>query len=110
MRELDLSAAVATIRYSLDSVDNIREIFVSVPAQVAIIKSTSSQKSKLNFSIKGNTPFDNAMVKAVGSNEFYVSGQLPVDINSAGNYLNFPLIYKNRKGEKGMRYQYRIKV
>ncbi len=109
-RGLDLSNAIASVRYSVDTIDYYREIFISAPNQIAIIKLTSSHKGTLNFSVAGNTPFENATIQALGGNEFYLSGQLPVDINSAGNYLKFPLIYENEKGQKGMRYQYRIKV
>ena len=110
MRDLDLKTAIATTRYSVDTIEFYREMFVSAPAQVAVIKLVSSQKGGLSFTISGDTPFANSVVKAVGNNEFYLTGQLPVDINSAGNYLYHPLVYENEKGEKGMSYQYRVKV
>ncbi|MDR1672274.1 MAG: glycoside hydrolase family 95 protein [Bacteroidales bacterium] len=107
VRDLDLTTAIATTSYVVDTVNYRREIFVSAPDQIAVIKLSTSKKGELNFSISGNTPFDGATVKSIGNNEFYLSGQLPVDINSAGNFL---LKYGDEKGQKGMRYQYRIKV
>jgi len=110
VRSLDLKTAVTTMTYTIDTVDYLREVFVSAPAQIAVMKLRASHKGKLNFNINANTPFINATVQAIGNNEFCVNGQLPISINSAGNYLNYPLIYENEKGQKGMRYQYRIKV
>lgn len=110
VRDLDLTTAISTVSYMLDTVQFKREFFISAPDQIAVIKFTSSKKGELNFTIGGDTPFDNAKIQAIGGDEFHLSGQVPVDINSAGNYQNFPLIYENKKGEKGIRYQYRVKV
>jgi len=109
-RNLDLKTAVSTTTYTIDTVDYLREVFVSAPAQIAVMKLRASHKGKLNFIINSNTPFINSTVQAIGNNEFCVSGQLPIVTNSAGNYLSYPWIYENEKGQKGMRYQYRIKV
>jgi alpha-L-fucosidase 2 len=49
-RELDLSKAVTTTRYTVDGVEFVREIFASFPDQVIIAKITASQKEKINFS------------------------------------------------------------
>lgn len=106
-RELDLSTAIASTHFTVDSIDYTREIFVSAPDQLAIIKLTASKKGELNFSVTGNTPFENASIRSIGNDEFILSGQLPADINSA---RSFPLIYETADGRKGMRYQFRIKA
>jgi alpha-L-fucosidase 2 len=49
-RELDLSKAVTTTRYTVDGVEFVREVFASFPDQVLIAKITASQKEKINFS------------------------------------------------------------
>lgn len=110
VRNLDLKTAISTVCYTVDFIDYRRELFISASAQVAVIKFSASQDKSLTFNISGDTPFINAAIESVGHNEFILNGQLPVDINSAGNYLNYPLIYQNTKGQKGMRYQYRVKV
>ena len=57
-RSLDISSAIASTVFSSDSVDYSREIFVSYPANVVIMKMKSSKPGKLNISIEGNTPFE----------------------------------------------------
>lgn len=107
VRQLDLNSAVAKISYSIDTVNFEREIFVSAPDQVAVIKLKSSVEKQLTFQVAGNTPFNFASIKAIDNDEFIVSGQVPIDVNSD---RKFPLIYENEKGQRGMRYQYRVKV
>lgn len=106
-RELDLADAISTTRFSIDSINYVREVFVSAPHQIAVIRLVASKKGGLTFSVMGNTPFENASLKSVGNNEFVLSGQLPADINSA---RDFPLVYSKPDGQKGMRYQYRLKA
>lgn len=106
-RELDLSTATSITKFSVDTINYSREVFVSAPDQVIIIKYTSSVKGGLNLSINGNTPFENATIQSIGSDEFILKGQLPADIQSERRN---PLIYSTADGRKGMRYQYRIKA
>lgn len=106
-RELDLNRAISLTRFTIDSVEYTREIFVSAKQQVAVIHLTASKPGTLNFSVNADTPFENAMIRSISNNEFVLSGQLPYQINSA---RNFPLVYVGPNGEKGMRYQYRVKA
>jgi len=106
-RELDLNRAVSITRFTVDSVEYTREIFVTAKDQVAVVHLTASKPGALNFSVNGDTPFENAMIRSISNNEFVLSGQLPYQINSA---RNFPLVYVGPNGEKGMRYQYRAKA
>ncbi|WP_321426383.1 glycoside hydrolase family 95 protein [uncultured Bacteroides sp.] len=106
-RELDLNRAISLTRFTVDSVEYTREIFVSAKQQVAVIHLTASKTGALNFSVNADTPFENAMIRSISNNEFVLLGQLPYQINSA---RNFPLVYVGPNGEKGMRYQYRVKA
>jgi alpha-L-fucosidase 2 len=49
-RELDISSAVTTTRYTVDGVEYVRETFASFPDQVIVVRLTASQKGKINFS------------------------------------------------------------
>ena len=51
-RELDISKAVAKVRYDLDGVTYTREYFVSNPDKIMVIKLSASKKESLNFSVK----------------------------------------------------------
>ncbi|MCD8262422.1 MAG: glycoside hydrolase family 95 protein [Bacteroides sp.] len=107
-RELDLERAVSTTRYTIDSVEYIRELFVSAPDQVIVMKICASRPGSIHLRIRSDTPFEGSTVKSVSSSEFLLSGQLPWQINSA---RNFPLEYIGvRGGKRGMRYQYRVKA
>lgn len=54
-RELNISNAIATVRYQVDGVQFTREYFVSYPSQVMVIKLTSSRKGALIFDLKFNS-------------------------------------------------------
>ncbi|MDR2497575.1 MAG: glycoside hydrolase family 95 protein, partial [Tannerellaceae bacterium] len=55
-RDLDIASAVATVRYSVDSVDYQREIFASLPERVIIVRLTASQKGKIGFKATFDSP------------------------------------------------------
>jgi alpha-L-fucosidase 2 len=48
-RELDITSAIATTRYTVDGVEYTREIFSSFTGQVIIVRLTASEKGKINF-------------------------------------------------------------
>lgn len=51
-RELDISKAIAKVRYDLNGVTYTREYFVSNPDSIMVIKLSASKKESLNFSVK----------------------------------------------------------
>lgn len=55
-RELDLSDAVAKVSYRQDGVSYTREVFVSAPDQVMVVKLSASKKKQLSFTCKLNRP------------------------------------------------------
>jgi alpha-L-fucosidase 2 len=57
-RELDISSAVATTRYTVDGVEYVRETFAAFTGQVIIVRLTASQKGKINFSATLTCPED----------------------------------------------------
>ena len=50
-RDLDISNAVSTTRYTIDDITYIREIFSSAPDNIIIIKWKASKSKALNFTI-----------------------------------------------------------
>ena len=107
VRDLDLQTAVASVRFRVDTVEYRREIFVSAPAQVIVVKLSASAPGMLNYSIGGTAAFEHCMVQSVGADEFVVSGQLPRRVDSDRGWK---LEWKNEEGAGGMRYQYRVKA
>lgn len=106
-RTLDLDSAVATTEYSAGGVKYSREVFISHPDRVMVIHLTASQKGALNFSLDGDTPWSGCTVQSISGNEYLVRGQLSYDLDSQWEE---PYVAVGPNGEKGMRYEYRVKV
>ncbi|GAB6395214.1 MAG: alpha-L-fucosidase/glycosyl hydrolase family 95 [Bacteroidales bacterium] len=49
-RELDITQAIATTRYTVDGVEYVRETFAAFTGQVIVVRLSASQKGKINFS------------------------------------------------------------
>lgn len=90
-RTLDLSRAVATVAFSRDGVRYTREVFVSHPDRVLVLRLTASEKGKLEFVLDGSTPWNGCKVESLGADAFVVSGRV-----------------KGSQDERGMRYQFRV--
>ena len=108
-RFLDLDSAITRTRFVVDGVEYTREMFVSHPDRVMVIHLTSSEKGKLEFDLDGTTMWDGSSVESVSSNEYVVKGQV-------GYYQStkweepFSRWQVGPNGERGMRYQFRVKV
>ena len=90
-RTLDLSRAVATVAFTRDGVRYTREVFVSHPDRVLVLRLTASEKGKLEFELDGSTPWNGCKVESLGADAFVVNGRV-----------------KGSQDEKGMRYQFRV--
>lgn len=51
IRELDLNTATVKVKYEVDGAEFIREVFISKPDNVLMIKISCSEKAKLNFKL-----------------------------------------------------------
>ncbi|MCA5003637.1 glycoside hydrolase family 95 protein [Sphingobacterium bovistauri] len=105
-RNLDLSTAIATTQFSVGGVNYTREVLVSKPSEIIIMRMTASQVGKLNFSLGISTQFDSSQV-VFEKGVMILKGQLPYHINS-NRRIEMEQISAN--GQKGMRYQLRIKI
>ena len=107
-RTLDLDSAITRTSFSLDGVTYSREMFVSHPARVMVIHLTASEP-KLEFDLDGATMWDGSTIQSLSANEYLVKGQV-------GYYQStkweepFSRWQVGPNGEKGMRYQFRVKV
>ena len=106
-RTLDLDEAIARTEFMIGGVKYSREYFVSYPDRALVIRLESSEKGRLNFSLDGDSPWPGVSIANVSENEFVVSGQLGWYMGTDGQY---PYIWEGPRGEKGMRYQYRVKL
>ncbi len=60
-RELDISQAISTTKYTINNVNYSREYFVSNPDKIIIIKLKSDKKGALNFNLKFNSLLKNSV-------------------------------------------------
>ncbi len=109
-RDLDIKNAIATTKFTIDGVEYRREIFVSAPAQVIVVRLTSSKKGALNFTASAQS--QHPVTKLVlGANELGIRGKTPA--YSAPNYVSDkakPIDYDDPTGCQGVRFDWRVKL
>jgi alpha-L-fucosidase 2 len=110
-RDLDISKAIATTRFTVNGVEYKRETFASYPNNVIAIKITASQRGKLDFRVSTSSQL-HCSVSVKGNNELIVNGKAPAHVDPS--YYNkpgrTPVMYNDTTGCNGMRFQYRIKA
>ena len=108
IRTLDLDSAIARTSFEYNGVKYTREMFISHPDRVMVIHLTASEP-KMELDLDGATMWEGSSVESVSANEYLVKGQV-------GYYQSTkweePLSkwQVGPKGERGMRYQFRVKV
>lgn len=108
-RVLDIANAIGTTEFTVNGVTYRREMFVSHPDKVLVIRLTSSEPGKLFLSIDGDTPWDGCRVQSLSDREFAVSGQ--VGWHQTLRWKDpFSTVQTGPDGEKGQRYEYRVKA
>jgi alpha-L-fucosidase 2 len=110
-RELDLTKATTSTRFTIDGVSYKREIFTSAPDKVMVMKLTASKKGALNFTVSTSSPL-HYKLQTNGGAELVVNGKAPAHVDPS--YYNPKdrehIIYTDTTGCNGMRFQYRIKA
>jgi alpha-L-fucosidase 2 len=81
-RELDLETAIARVSYRLGDVTYTREVFVSAPDDVLVVRLTADQPGALNFDVALDRP-ERFTTTAEGPDRLLMTGQLPDGKNSA---------------------------
>jgi len=75
-RELDLSDATATTSYMADGVQFRREVFVSYPDQVLVVRLTASDPKQLTLSVGMDSPQPGVKVESTASDTLQLTGQI----------------------------------
>ena len=89
-RELDLERSVARVSFLADGAGFAREVFVSNPDEVIVVRLTSDQKHALNFSLSAvqwqpKKPIGKPLIEA-RNDELILTGQALEDRHSAGTF------------------------
>lgn len=83
-RELDLDEGCARVAYEVDGVSYGREVFVSAPDDVLVVRLTTSRPGTLNaiFSLGGPLT---RLVRGLSSTRLQLSGKAPAHVAGAGH-------------------------
>ncbi|SEI59122.1 alpha-L-fucosidase 2 [Dyadobacter sp. SG02] len=109
-RELDISDAVSTTSFTVDGVAFTREVFVSVPDQVMVLKLKAGKNGALNFTAGMSSPLVYRN-EALAKDELAMHGQAPSHTDpSYMQTMEIPVVYNDPSRCKGMRFDVRLKV
>ncbi len=109
-RDLDISNAIATTKFTIDGTSFTREVFASAPDQVIIMRIRSSKPAQLNLHIVSNSLMHSKNIP-LSDDEFVMKGKAPTHIDpSYYNKNKEPVIYEDTSGCNGMRYELIVKA
>ena len=106
-RDLNISNATATTRFTVNGVEYTREMFSSASDQVIIIRLKASQLKALSFSVGVNHELKFSRM-ITSDNELVLKGKARITNDERRNPK--PFIYEDSLHQDGMRFQFRIKA
>jgi alpha-L-fucosidase 2 len=106
-RDLDLSTAVATVSYRVDGVGFRRELFVSAPAGVLVVRLSADAPGRLSFALGMESQLRSTVsAEATAADAFLrLQGEAPSHVEP--NYsddLEEPVVYSAVEAERGMEF------
>ena len=106
-RDLNISNATATTRFTVNGVEYSREMFSSAPDQVIVIRLKASVPKALSFSVGVNHELNFSRM-ITNDNELVLKGKARITNDERRNPK--PFIYEDSLHQDGMRFQFRIKA
>ena len=108
-RELNIQNAVSTTEFTINGVDYKREMFISAPSQVIVIRLSSSKPKQINalISVKSLLHYQFETTK---ENEFVLKGKAPAHSDPNYHSGKEPVVYADETGCNGMRFELLIKA
>ena len=73
---LNLENAIAETEYKIGSITYKREVFVSYPDQVLVLRITASEPAQIAFSMEMDSPQPGVQVESSGNNSLKLTGQI----------------------------------
>lgn len=108
-RSLNISDAVSTTVFTIDGVQYKREIFISNPAQVIVIKISASAAKKISATIKASSQIH--YHNEVFNDILALKGKAPAHADpSYFNENKEPIIYDDTNECRGMRFEMLVKA
>ena len=109
-RDLDIHDAVTTTRFTMDGTVFTREVFVSAPDQMIVIRLLSGKAGGLNFTA-GMKSLLHYQVLPAGANEWMIKGKAPAHVDpSYYNEHKEPILYADSNSCDGMRFEVRMRA
>jgi len=105
-RDLNIETAIAKTRFTQDGVVFEREMFVSAPDSIIVLRLKSSQQGKLNLRLGVSHIL--AYTTENQDDDLVLKGK--ARITNDENRNQKPLIYEDSAGELGMYFQFRVRV
>jgi alpha-L-fucosidase 2 len=102
-RELNLDEAIAETDYTIGATRYRREVFISYPDQVLVIRITSSQRGQISFGLSLESPQPGARVESAANDTLQLNGQIQPRHNP-------PYSWTGSWEEPGMRFAAVLKV
>ncbi|OKS86300.1 glycoside hydrolase family 95 protein [Mucilaginibacter polytrichastri] len=104
-RDLDISKAITTTRFTAAGVTYTREVFSSAADQVIAVRFTADKPGQLTFKVSSKSLLHYQTV-SMGTNAFILKGKAPVHADP--NYYthnDHPVVYDDTAKTAGMRYE-----
>ncbi|MEJ7739384.1 MAG: glycoside hydrolase family 95 protein [Chitinophagaceae bacterium] len=110
-RDLNMQDAVSTTQFTVNGTAFKREMFISAPDKIMVIRVTADKSRHLNIDVKARSSLRFDLVPN-GNAELIIQGKAPAHVdpsyyNPAGREH---VIYGDTTGCNGMRFQYRVKA
>lgn len=110
-RDLDIANSISTTSFTVGGVGYKREIFISAPDNILVMKISASKPKQLNFTVSASSQL-HYKLETTAAKELLVNGKAPAHVNP--NYYNpkdqQPIVYEDPNGCNGTRFQFRIKA
>ncbi|UCE41383.1 MAG: glycoside hydrolase family 95 protein [Candidatus Aminicenantes bacterium] len=109
-RDLNIRDAIATTQYRIGATTYIREIFVSHPDQLLILKLTASEPEALSFTLQCSSQLRH-ITRTTPDNRLILEGRAPVhaEPNYRGDVPN-AIVYDDDPEGKGMKFQVEARI
>ena len=102
-RELHLDDAIAETTYKVGAVNFRREVFVSYPDQVLIVRIVASRPGQLTFTLRLDSPQVGTLVESIANDGLQLTGQIQPRQNP-------PTSWTGSWSEPGMRFAAALRV
>ena len=106
-RDLNISNAISTTRYTVEGVSYLREAFISHPAKTMVIRITSSKKRSINLTTALTSKLK-FKTYALANDYLVLKGKAPKFVANR-DYEAKQVVYDDWNGE-GMNFEVRVKI